>query len=155
MDILDSDRVVIRYPGRDIMRSLKVILPLVLLMAAVSAGAEEAEPVVTAEEIVFCTGIEDRTPVGANSQFFSSLERVFCYTRIKGAAGETKVYHVWYFGEDEKARVELNVGSSNWRTWSSKRIPDKCSGAWKVDIVLEDGRIIGSREFVYKPSAEM
>ncbi|MBN2185465.1 MAG: DUF2914 domain-containing protein [Candidatus Krumholzibacteriota bacterium] len=136
------------------MKIVKMILPVLFFLIAISAIAEEAKPVITAAEVVFCTGIEERQPVGANSQFFSSLERVFCFTRITGAAGETKIYHVWYFGEDKKAKVELNVGSSNWRTWSSKRIADKCSGAWRVDIVLEDGQVIGSREFIYKPSIE-
>ena len=136
------------------MKNVKMILPVLFFLIAISARAEEAKPVVSANEIIFCTGVEERQPVGANSQFFSSLERVFCFTRIKGAIGETKIYHVWYFGEDEKAKVELNVGSSDWRTWSSKRISDKYSGAWRVDIVLEDDQVIGSKEFIYKPSLE-
>ena len=75
------------------MKRVKLILPVLFFLIAISARAEEAKPVVSAEEIIFCTSVEERQPVGANSQFFSSVERIFCFTRIKGAPAETKIYH--------------------------------------------------------------
>lgn len=125
---------------------------MTVLVASTGASAQKTELVVS--EVVFCTGVEDRQPVGANSQFFDTMERIYCFTRITGAAEDVKIYHVWIFGEEEKARVELTLRSSNWRTWSSKRIIQAWSGAWRVDIVLENGDIIASREFVYKPVNE-
>jgi hypothetical protein len=99
----------------------------------------------------FCTGIEDRQPVGATSQFFSEIDRIYCFTRITGAADTMTVQHVWYFGENEKARVALPVRSKSWRTWSSKRMIADWAGVWRVDVVMPDGTVLMKKEFVYKP----
>ncbi|MBN2071414.1 MAG: DUF2914 domain-containing protein [Candidatus Krumholzibacteriota bacterium] len=136
------------------MRKARAILSVLFILMAISARAQKEKPGVEVKEFKFCTGIEEREPTGVNSQFFNSADRIFCYTRITGVTGDISIYHQWYFGEKEMAKVELRVESSDWRTWSSKRIADSWSGVWRVDIVLEDGRKIASQEFIYKPVDE-
>lgn len=130
-------------------RIIMVAAALLLIAVPPSFGQEEAG--LEVGEIVFCTGIENRQPTGSNTQFFGSVERIYCFTRILGAAEETSVYHVWYYGDEEKAAVELPVRSQSWRTWSSKRIPDDLSGAWRVEVRDVEHRLIASGEFIYKP----
>ena len=125
----------------------------VLIMAAsVSSNAQESG--LTVEKMIFCTGIEERLPVGENTQFFESAERIYCYTRINGAADTLDVTHVWYYGDEEKARVDLTIKSASWRTWSSKKMLPAWSGAWRVDVLGPDENVLLSREFVYKPVDE-
>jgi hypothetical protein len=134
------------------MRSILVIAAVLIAAAAVSPSAQESG--LTVEKMIFCTGIEDRFPVGESTQFFESAERIYCYTRINGAADTLDVAHVWYYGDEEKARVDLTIKSASWRTWSSKKMLPAWVGAWRVDILGPDGEVLLSREFVYKPVDE-
>jgi len=129
-----------------------LILAAVLAAAAASLSAQESA--LKVDEMVFCTGIEDRVPVGESTQFFESAARIYCYTRISGAADTLDVAHVWYFDGEEKARVDLAVRSASWRTWSSKKMLPGWSGLWRVDVLGPDGKVLLSREFVYKPMEE-
>jgi len=132
----------------------RIIVVAAILIAAVAVSASAQESGLTVEKLIFCTGIEDRLPVGESTQFFESAERIYCYTRINGAVDTLQVTHVWFYGDVEKARVDLTVKSASWRTWSSKKMLPAWSGAWRVDILGPDGEVLLSREFVYKPVDE-
>ena len=134
------------------MRRLLVLAAVLIAAAAVSATAQENG--LTVEKMIFCTGIEDRLPVGESTQFFETAERIYCYTRINGAVDTLDVAHVWYYGDEEKARVDLTIKSASWRTWSSKKMLPAWAGAWRVDVLGPDGELLLSREFVYKPVDE-
>ncbi len=126
---------------------------MILMLAAVSAEAQQ-DAGLKVEDFEFCSGIENMEPVGGTSQFFNSIEQVYCFTRITGATDTTSVHHVWYLGDEKKADVELAVKSGSWRTWSSKRMMKGWTGAWRVEVVAPDGSVLGMKEFVYKPVAE-
>ncbi len=64
----------------------------------------------------------------------------------------TSIFHVWFHEDKEMAKVELVIGSSPWRTWSSKLILKEWQGIWRVDIQLANGRLLRSKEFLVKPS---
>jgi hypothetical protein len=133
----------------------KVILLTFLLSLLLTAfGNAQQESGIEVEEMVFCSGVENRQPVGVTSQFLNPIERVYCFTKIVGAVDTITVEHVWYFGDEEKARVELSVKSGSWRTWSSKRMLVEWSDVWRVDVVSPDGKVLSSSEFIYKPLAE-
>lgn len=82
------------------------------------------------------TTVEDRNIVNPDTSFSSSVGNLFCFTRITGAEDTTQVSHVWYYDDEEMARTELDVRSSDWRTWSSKNILPTWVGSWRV--VIED-----------------
>jgi len=131
---------------------------LVLAAAGRSpAGAQDdlgAADSLGVAEMMFCVDIENRTCAGENTQFFGTAERIWCWTHITGADDSLTVKHVWYYGDERMAEVELPVRSPSWRTWSSKKLMDRWSGAWRVDVVGPDGEVLRSGEFVYKPLAE-
>lgn len=147
---------------------LKVSLVLVLILTILPLGwaqetqeAQEAqevqvtqegqeEPALTVEEMVFCTAVEDREPVGTDTAFAATVGQVYCYTKINGAEDATTIYHVWYLNGEEKATVELAVKGDSWRTWSSKTIPDEWAGNWRVDVKSETGEVLKSKEFVVR-----
>ena len=126
------------------------VVTALLLFVAASAGAQTIE----VEEMVICASVEERAPVQPDSIYHDTVERVFCYTRITGAADSTSIFHVWYHEEVEKARVELAVRSLDWRTWSSKKILGEWTGIWRVDVLLPDGKLLRSKEFLVKPTTE-
>ena len=99
------------------------------------------------DEMVFCTSIEERTPVGIDSVFSVDAERIYCYTKLSGSEEPTVISHVWYYDGEEKARIKLNVKASEWRTWSSKRMTDYWLGDWRVDIFDNQNNVLQSKSF--------
>jgi hypothetical protein len=104
------------------------------------------QPGLVLEHIQFYTTVKDRQPSGVGSVFPEDLDKLYCFTKIGGAEGTTYVYHVWYFGNKEIARVKLPVKSKSWRTWSSKNL-HMGLGYGYVEIVSESGDILGRAEF--------
>ncbi|MBW2605632.1 MAG: DUF2914 domain-containing protein [Deltaproteobacteria bacterium] len=110
------------------------------------AAVAQEQPALVLEEIQFCTAVEDRQPSAVGSVFPDDLDKLYCFTKIGGAEDITYVNHVWYFGNDEIARVKLPVKAKSWRTWSSKKL-HMGLGYGYVEIVSESGDILGRAEF--------
>jgi hypothetical protein len=72
--------------------------------------------------------------------------QLYCFTRIEGAAGTT-IKHAWYWQDALQREIPLSIGGSPWRTWSQKNIQPMQTGAWRVDIVGEDGTVLKSVKF--------
>ena len=115
-------------------------------MEDTASAAAQKRPGLVLEQIQFYTGVQDRQPSGVGSVFPEDLDKLYCFTKIGGAEGTTYVYHVWYFGDKEIARVKLPVKSKSWRTWSSKNL-HMGLGYGHVEIVSESGDILGRAEF--------
>ena len=113
--------------------------------ATASVVAQEAGPRV--ETMTFCTSVEERQPVGADTTFAAATDKVYCLTKIIGMEGEATVTHVWFHGDTEVARVELPVRSSAWTTWSSKQMLPAWSGAWRVEVLDSQGTVLRSQSF--------
>lgn len=111
-------------------------------------------PTLTVDEQTICTAIEERAPMGADSSFASDVGKLYCYTKISGAEDTTSVSHVWYLGDEEKAKVELSVKGKNWRTWSSKNIDPSWIGDWKVEVVSANGDVLSTKSFLITAPAE-
>ena len=110
------------------------------------AAVAQEQPALVLEEIQICTAVEDRQPSGVGTVFPDDLDKLYCFTKIGGAEDTTYVNHVWYFGNDEIARVKLPIKSNPWRTWSSKKL-NIGLGYGYVEIVSESGDILGRAEF--------
>lgn len=99
------------------------------------------------KSIQFGTDIENRDIVNVDSVFTNTVERIYCFTEVEGAEGSTTITHVWYHEDEQKARVELPVKGSDWRTWSSKRILESWIGEWSVDIMDSSGEVLATKTF--------
>lgn len=99
------------------------------------------------ERAVVCENVVDREPVNPATQFAATVGKLYCLTHVRGAAAPTRITHVWYYGEVERARVDLAVGASSWRTYSSKMIRPVEIGSWKVEILDADGNTLDSVNF--------
>ncbi len=97
-------------------------------------------------EAVICTGVEQREPKGAAETFDAGVGQLFCFTHIEGASGTT-IKHAWYWRDALQRDIPLQVGGSPWRTWSQKNIQPMQTGAWRVDVVAEDGKVLKSLNF--------
>jgi len=121
---------------------LTFIAAVILAVPAfVSAGPLEVR------DVAIGTGVYERVPTGISSNFDTSVGKLFAFTRIVGAEGDTRVYHKWYRGDVLVADVPLNVRSGDWRTWSTKNVQPDWTGDWRVVVVSEDGSILGMVKF--------
>lgn len=107
--------------------------------AAPTEATAATEVAIQIQDAVVCQDVVDRAPVGSGDVFAKESPKVFCYCRVIGAQGETKITHNWYYKGNLKASVELNVRSDNWRTWSSKTMDPTWTGEWMVEILSAQG----------------
>jgi hypothetical protein len=91
--------------------------------------------------------VVDREPANVGTSFSVSVGKLYCFTKIVGAAEETEVTHVWYFGDQERARVTLPVRAATWRTYSSKMIQAHEIGTWQVEILDANGNSLQTVDF--------
>lgn len=121
------------------MLSRIVFLCLLVSLPISSAFATQLSLV----EGVITTQIVDRAPVDDISSYPAQEGKLFCFTRVAGAEGETAITHVWLYQDKEMARIELPVRSSSWRTYSSKKILPQWVGEWKVRVLDAAGEEVG------------
>lgn len=127
------------------LRLLSVAIFLFMLSLAMPPEAEAAG--IEVEVAAVAVDVIDRSPVGVDDKFGPGIDKLYCYTKITGASAGDKIEHRWYWGEKLMATVELNIGASSWRTYSSKRIIRPWKGDWRVDVVSGD-EVLKSVEFV-------
>lgn len=124
------------------LKKLLIIVVMIVLSGSLvhAAKLEVVDGVIT-------TGIEQQMPVDQVEIYPADFGKLFCFTRIIGAKENTQVSHVWYYQDDEMARVTLSVGSADWRTYSSKRFLPQWSGEWKVVVLDAEQNVISSIPF--------
>jgi len=96
------------------------------------------------DSIVFATGIKDRVPVGSSTQFGPQMQKVFCWTKLSIQHAPFKFKHIWYNGNEKVLEVPLRLGYASGRLWSYKTVTP---GTWKVDVVDDAGKVLGSGTF--------
>jgi len=109
----------------------------------------ESQSVLEVAEIILAESYDlvNKAPVGAAVTFSADLGQVICFTRIKGAKEPAEITHVWYYDGKTMAKVPLHIGSSNWRTYSSKKLLPSWTGQWEVRILDESGAVLATAEF--------
>jgi len=125
-----------------------ILLCGLLLTVSAALAQPPAAPGGTVD-MAFGTGIdrETRALVGKSTAFDAQTEQIYCFTRVKGLVPPAAVTHAWYLNGKTMARVELNIGSGNWRTWSAKRIRADWTGDWEVKVLDATGQVLASESF--------
>ncbi|PLX96981.1 MAG: DUF2914 domain-containing protein [Desulfuromonas sp.] len=122
---------------------LKNFLLVLLFAGACTVQAAELQVV----ESTITSTIENQRPLDHVETYPADYGKLYCFTRITGGEAGSSVTHVWYYRSNEMARVVLPVGSSDWRTYSSKRFLPQWAGDWKVVILDDDEHELASVPF--------
>lgn len=117
-----------------------------LLLIVVLAGTLQAQEI-KVNQFDFATSVENRSPMGVDTSFTADVGTVFCFTQITDAPDTSQISHVWYYKDEEKARIDLDVKAGDWRTWSSKSILNNWSGPWRVIIEDDNGNVLAAKTF--------
>jgi hypothetical protein len=110
----------------------------------------EPQTAVRLPEAVVCQDVVNRAPVGAGDVFAKEIPRVYCFTHLIGADPGTQLVHNWYYQGNLKASVNLDVGSSDYRTWSYKTMSPQWAGEWMVEVLSANGAPLANIVFVLK-----
>lgn len=133
-----------RYPPRHWMAP--AIVSMLLVAWPISTMAQSAP--FSVARLVVCEDVQNRTPVNVTDVFPAGTDTVFCFLEARDVLADTTVQIVWYFEEQEVARVPLAIGqSSRWRTYSSKKTMGQ-KGNWKVYLLDDTDNILASVQFV-------
>ena len=119
--------------------SMAIVVFLGPPLGQIGKSAAQQKPALpTIQEAVICESVENRTPRGTREIYPSSIGKLYCFTKLTDIPSEGNIYHIWYHGAKEVARVELAVSPPQWRTYSSKTILPGWKGSWRVEIVYGD-----------------
>ncbi len=100
-------------------------------------------------ELAVTTKIVKGNPIDSVHRISSaSVKALYCFTRLKSAAGgETTIHHVWYRDGEKVGDYELPVKGERWRTYSMKMIEKGWAGDWRVEILDKGGNILKTVKF--------
>ena len=124
-----------------------ITLSVIFLSIPIASSAQE-DTQMDVDVSAICKGIVEMEPIGSSISFPVSAGKLYCFTRIVGAQTPTQVTHVWYFGLIERARVDLAIKSSTWRTYSSKIIQPHEIGSWRVEVLDPEGTVLKVIQFI-------
>ena len=136
---------------RQICSSALAVLCLFAAVFVTRAGFGQETAGLEVKDPAICTNVESRTCVDPKTEFSLPVDRLYCFTRITGAAGDTEIAHVWYYGDVERARIALTVRTSSFRTYSYKTIQPHETGKWHVDVVDSSGAVLKTVPFEVVP----
>jgi hypothetical protein len=122
---------------------------LVFVIGLVLTGHANAQdvPSVIAQ---FTTAVENREPVDQVTFVENDVRKVFFFSDLRGLDGKT-VLHRWSHDGQVIAEVPFEVHGARWRVWSSKELRPDWIGEWTVEVVTDEGEVLGAETFTYKP----
>ena len=121
--------------------------------AAKAPSTEAPASALSADPIVICRSVEDRTPSGEGISFPSDAGQLYCFTNIRGAKDPVQIYHRWYVGDRLATEIPIQVKAATWRCWSVKSILPSWSGTCRVDVATDAGDVIATTSFTLEPVA--
>lgn len=128
-----------------------IVAALCCLVFFIAGGAAASD--LTLIDSGICTEVANHSAVDIEEVFGSDIGILFCFTRVVGPyleGNEQFIEHVWYYQDTERARVALPVKSSNWGTYSSKKIQPFEIGNWRVEVCDSQGETIDIFQFYIK-----
>jgi hypothetical protein len=109
-----------------------------LLMLSLPAAAQGLQ----VADVKLGKGVQDREIVDETTTF-SVNEKAYLWLRVTGGpADDVKV--TWSIG-DHSDTVPLKIGSSSWRTWSSKTLWK--AGEWTATVTDSSGEVLTEVKF--------
>ncbi len=130
-----------------------IAVTLVLTGFSNPVFALESEPL-EIDAAMICREVRNLEPIGVSESFPVTVGKLYCFTQVVGAAMPTMITHVWYFGSQERARVDLHAGAHRWRTYSSKIILPYEIGSWRVEVVDAEGTVLKVIQFLTTSEAQ-
>lgn len=126
---------------------IAVISALFLVPLFSSFAFSINDPGFSIKRMVMSESVVEREPVAINESFSAATEKVYCFLEAVNIEENTSISFVWYYSDQEMARVSLPlVKGKRWRTFSSKKIAG-LKGEWKVELLDSFGVVLNTVSF--------
>lgn len=112
------------------------------------ASASQAPVAARVIRSTLTSGIVKREPQDSVLSLGSNEKKIYYFTELRGMKGKTAI-HRWQYEGKVMAEIRFKVKGERWRIWSSKNLVPGWTGAWKVSVVGEDGKVLASNGFSY------
>jgi hypothetical protein len=117
--------------------------------AATAPSAEVSNTVINSHNVVralLTTAIVNREPADEVTSINKNQERIYFFTEFTGSKGQL-IKHRWEYQGKVMAEVNFNIGSSQWRCYSSKNILPEWTGTWTVSVVDDKNQVLAKTHF--------
>ena len=112
-------------------------------LGAVTASAG----VVHLKRALFCLDVHKHRPVIVKSAFSRRVDYIYCYTVITSPPEGVNILHRWILEGQPVFERRLRVQGRNCRVWSCRHLMNKAPGSGRVEIIVEEGNMLGSAVF--------
>ncbi len=109
---------------------------------------ETLNQAISVEYGVICRSVIDRVPLSTGDAFPNDVEKLYCFTHIRGIKEPSTVVHQWLYEGEKVFSIELPVNSPSWRTYSAKKILPHQTGEWKVEVLDNSGILLKQIFFI-------
>jgi hypothetical protein len=96
---------------------------------------------------LFCLDIHNRKPVLIKSAFNRRVDYIYCYSVLTAPKEGVTILHRWILDGQPVFERRLRVQGKNCRVWSRRNLMNKEPGTGRVEIVVEDGNMLGAAVF--------
>jgi hypothetical protein len=104
-------------------------------------------PGFSVDSIAIAGNIEQRMPVGIESQFPWDVGRVSCWISVSSSQAPVPIKFVWYKNDELISEWPYSLLSETGRVWSTKAV---ASGKWRVEIVDAAKTVVKTASFEVK-----
>jgi hypothetical protein len=154
-----------------------IVLSIVLALNALLVGSAHAGHILTGEALtrqaalnpgvkledvdfiggsvsraIFTRAVVNSEPVDNLDFIPGELQFLYYFTELKGFAGNV-ITHRWELNGKTVAESRFEIGGPRWRIWSSRPLPPKNTGHWRVVVEDAQGRVVAVSDFVHGATA--
>jgi hypothetical protein len=112
-----------------------------LAAVATSAG------VVHLRRAHFCLDVHNHKPLVSKSVFSRRVDYIYCYSVVTAPPEGVTILHRWILAGQPVFERRLRAQGKNCRLWSRRHLMVKEPGTGRVEIIVEDGNMLGSVVF--------
>jgi hypothetical protein len=77
------------------------------------------------------------------------IARLYFFTEVEGFAGQL-LKHRWFYQQQLQTEATLTIEDTPWRTYSEKWLPAEQRGAWTIEVVDAQDKVLLRRDFYYQ-----
>ena len=91
--------------------------------------------------------VQNGIPFNEAVVFSSARKKLYCYTDFIAVPEKTFIYHNWYFRDEKRASVKLQLNQPRWATFSYVAFKKEDMGPWRVEVTDAQGTLLHTLRF--------
>lgn len=124
-----------------------ILMIIIGSMVIIPAAFAMDDPGFTIKRMVISKDVINNEPVGVGDFFSAASDKIYCFVEAGNIETDMQISIVWYWSNQEMARVALALQKGNrWRTYSSKNLRG-LRGNWRAELLDSSGIVLNIVNF--------